>query len=91
MKEEVSKVSIDKAEVDPEPEPEPEPDILSRADEREADYNRNNIPFFYSSQHAEFSGPSYYYGDQEYYRRILMANMEKPGLWSANSHRSSHN
>ena len=103
MKEEVSKVSIEKAEV------EDEPDILSRADESEADFvglndvgqindlNRNNIPFFYTSQHAEFSGPSYYYGQHStlsgdlQYRRILMANMDKPGLWAANNHRSSQN
>ena len=96
MKEEVSKVSINKVEDDS------EPDALSRADDREndgqiSDFNRNNIPFFYTAQTSEFWGPSYYYGQQgnwsgdQNFRRILMANMEKPGIWSAGNTLSSHN
>ena len=95
MKEEVSQVSSDKAEV------EDNPDILARAEDREADigrltdvgqsddYNGNNIPFFYTSHsshshHPDFSAPSYHSGQHstwsgEQYRRILMANMGPPG------------
>ena len=93
MKEEVSKVSNDLAEPDDD-----EPDLLSREAELGTltdlgvmnNYSRN-IPLFSTAQHAEFATPSYYYGQHsawsgDQYRRMLMANMEKPVIWAAHHH-----
>jgi len=57
------------------------------------DYNKNNISYLYTAQTTEFQHQNHFAHHNsfsgEQYRRILMANIEKPEIWSPQNYLSS--